>query len=388
MSRKKVLFLTPWYPTALSPYYGNFVREHAKAVQLYDDVIVLHLAGSNPHLNSFWAMEEETDPTLTEGIRIFRLFIRPSAIPKISFFIQIRAMWAAFRQLEDVGFRPVIIHAHTYGVAFAAAFLSKISQIPVVMTEHSTIYSRRLLGSLDSLLLRLALWRISRVLTVSRSLRAGMEVLGLRATFEIVPNVVDTQLFHETGSTGSNKADHILIVCLLDRSEKKGVETLMKALAQLAKIRDGWHLDHLGEGPALEKYQRLSEELGIADRITFHGAKSKAQVAEFMRNASMLVVPSVYETFSLVTAEAMASGLPVLATRCGGPEELISDDTGMLVPVSDPAALCCGIQAMLEKLDQFDRQSMSASARNRFSPENVGGQIHNIYDRVLDSAGI
>jgi hypothetical protein len=84
MKRLKVLFITAWYPTREVPVQGVFGREHAKAVQLYDDVVVLHLAGSDPTLRTMWRIEQEANETLTEGIPTYRVWHRRFPVPKLS----------------------------------------------------------------------------------------------------------------------------------------------------------------------------------------------------------------------------------------------------------------------------------------------------------------
>jgi glycosyltransferase involved in cell wall biosynthesis len=102
-------------------------------------------------------------------------------------------------------------------------------------------------------------------------------------------------------------------------------------------------------------------------------------VAEFVRQADLFVLPSLFETFSLATAEALAAGTPVLATRCGGPEEYITDDVGMLVPPGDTSALCKGLDYMLDHLETFSSEQISSYARKRFSPQTVGDKLHRLY---------
>jgi glycosyltransferase involved in cell wall biosynthesis len=147
----------------------------------------------------------------------------------------------------------------------------------------------------------------------------------------------------------------------------------------LQKNRDDWHLDIVGDGPARTDYERLKAELELGDKVIFHGAKAKQEVAEFVRQADLFVLPSLFETFSLATAEALAAGTPVLATRCGGPEEFITEDVGMLVPPGNASALCKGLDYMLDHLETFSSEHISSYARNRFSPQTVGDKVHRLY---------
>ncbi len=380
--RLKILFITAWYPTKEQPVGGVFVREHAKAVQLYDDVVVLHCAGTDANLKGLWRMEQETDESLTEGIPTYRVWYRRSPIPKTS-FLYLWSVFQAYRQLTSEGFRPDIIHGHVYEGGVPAALIGKLLGIPVVITEHYSGFPRKLLGRIGVLKARLAFGLADLVLPVSSALRQAIEDHKIRGRFQIVPNVVDAGLFYPAvGKSKEDGAKRILFVGLLDASHNKGVPYLLQALARLRQQRDDWHLDIVGDGPARAEYERLAADWGLSDKVTFHGIKSKREVAEFMRQTDLFVLPSLFETFGAVAAEALAAGTPVLATRCGGPEEFVTENVGMLVPPKDAEALCKGLNYMLDHLAYYAPEQISRYAVERFSPEHVGAQLHTVYQVV------
>jgi glycosyltransferase involved in cell wall biosynthesis len=386
--RLKVVFITAWYPTREQRVGGVFVREHAKAVRLYDDVVVLHCAGSDPKLKGLWRLEEETDESLTEGIPTYRVWFRPLPIPKASYFIYLWSVFRVFRHITAHSFRPHIIHAHIYDAGVPAVLIGRLYHIPVVISEHYTGFPRRLLSQTSILKARFAFSWAKLVLPVSRALQGGIEGYGIHARFQVVPNVVDTSLFFpRTDKPSEDTQKRILFVGLLDSSHKKGVPYLLQALAQLRQERDDWHLDIVGDGPVRAEYEQLARKLGIAKKVTFHGLKSKQEVAEFMRHADLFVLPSVYETFSVVAAEALATGTPVLATRCGGPEEFVAENVGMIVPPGDSEALYKGLNYMLDHLECYSRSEISSYAAERFSPERIGKQLHTVYEASLVSNG-
>ena len=117
--------------------------------------------------------------------------------------------------------------------------------------------------------------------------------------------------------------------------------------------------------------------------VTFRGARSKREVAQFMQQADLFVIPSLAETFSVPAVEALACGTPVLSTRCGGPEEFIVEDVGSLVPSGDANALFRGLDQMLDNLHLYSRQRISKFARERFSPDVVGAQLHAVYESLI-----
>ncbi len=383
MDRFKVLFITAWYPTKEQPVEGVFVREHARAVRLYDDVVVLHYAGAAPNLKGLWRMEQEPDANLTAGIPTYRVWYRRWPIPQTSYFISPWSVWQAFRRIVAQGFRPDIIHAHVYTAAVPAVLIGKSHHIPVAVTEHFTEFPRKLLRRLEVWKARLAFRQADIVMPVSKSLQRAIEEYGIKARFQVVPNVVDTHLFYPDFSPQlKSQSKRLLVVSLLDPSHKKGVPYLLHALSQLRQQRDDWHLDIVGDGPARAGYEHQAAGLGLADKITFHGLKPREEVAEFMRRADLFVLPSLFETFSAVTAEALATGTPVLATRCGGPEEFITDEVGVLVPPGDVDALRNGLHFMLDNLHLYLCKQISQYAMERFSPEPVGAKLHTVYQSL------
>jgi glycosyltransferase involved in cell wall biosynthesis len=301
-------------------------------------------------------------------------------VKKISYFVYVWSIFQAFRQIASEGTRPHVIHAHSYDAGLPAILIGKIYRIPAVVTEHSSEFPRKRLGRLGPYVARFAFEKAELVMTVSKSLQKAIEAYGIKARFRVVPNVVDINLFKPATSVRSrNGLKWLLCVGLFNPSHIKGMPYLLKALALLQEYRDDWHLDIVGDGPARTDYERLKAELKLGDRVIFHGAKTKQEVAEFVRQADLFVLPSLFETFSLATAEALAAGTPVLATRCGGPEEFITDDVGLLIPPASASALCKGLDYMLEHLETFSSERISSYAKKRFSPQTVGDKLHRIY---------
>jgi len=380
MRRLNVLFITSWYPSREQPLRGIFVREHAKAVALYADVVVLHCPEPDPNPGLGWQCERETDLALTQGITTYRSRYRISPLPKTSYLVYLWAALRAFRHIVASGFRPDVIHAHIYEAGVPASLIGKLCGIPVVVTEHYSAFLRKSLtrGELRkaSFAFRSARW----VLPVSAALQRGIEGHGIAARFQVVPNVVDVALFAPLArQRETHDPRRLLFVGTL--VPIKGVSYLLQALVQLRQEHPdtSWEMDIVGNGPQREAYERQAAELGLAGSVTFHDAKAKSEIAAFMGRADLLVLPSLAETFSVVVAEALTAGLPVLATACGGPQEIITADAGLLVPPRDADALCAGLSRMLENLHEYSGQCISQHAVDRFSPQVVGRALHAIY---------
>ena len=380
MDRLKVLAVTNWYPTTKHPARAVWVREFAKAAAIYDDVRVLHCAGPAPNLSGSSRIEQETDEGLKEGISVYRVWYRPPRLQRISYLIYLRSMLQAFRQVIQGGFRPDIIHVHVYDAGGPAVLFGRLNHIPVVVSEHFSSFLRRSLGRLDIFKAWLAFRGANLVLPVSHALQRAIENYGIRARFQVIPNAADTMLFSPPPTRDGTDMKRLLFVGQL--TQARGVSYLLRALSHLHQTRDDWQLDIVGDGEAKPEYERLAADLKLCDKVTFHGLKTKSDVAEFMRRAQLLVLSSLCETFSAPAIEALATGIPVLATRCGGPEEFIIRDVGFLVPAADEHSMCEGLNYMLNNLQSYSSQKISQYAAERFSREVVGAKLHAVYQSL------
>lgn len=125
------------------------------------------------------------------------------------------------------------------------------------------------------------------------------------------------------------------------------------AIRALAKLPDS-HLDVIGDGPDRHTWEHLSALLGIQDRVHFLGSQSQAKCAELLRRSTALVLPSIYECGGAVVLEAMACGIPVIATAWGGPEEYITSDTGILISANGEKQMVEDFRQAMQKLSSDD----------------------------------
>jgi L-malate glycosyltransferase len=380
--RLKILFITPWYPTQEHPIAGVFVREHARAVQLYDDVVVFHCQRRG-NLGKPWDVVQESDDDLTAELPAYRVLHRQAKLPNLSFLFELGSVLYGLRHMRRQGFRPDIVHGHTYTSGAIAVIVAKLLRIPSLVTEHSSEFPRKLVRGAGVWKARLAFRQAALVLPVSQALQRAIEAYGICARFQVVPNVVDTELFHRV-DRASNSPKRLLTVASLVPSHVKGIPYLLHALTEVQVQRSDWHLDIVGDGPARAEYERLVETLNLTDYVKFHGINPKPQVAQFMQRADLFVLPSLWENLPCVLIEAMACGLPVVSTLTGGIPEIVDEDVGILVPPGDEHALAEALVRMLEDVDKWDHSRIVEKAQ-KFTLTSVGGIIDSLYRQVLSS---
>lgn len=414
--RLRVLFLPAWYPSEVSRVAGVFIREHAKAASLYNDIVVLYVYGDpSPQPRGLYRVSEEVE----DGIRTIRvkyggvlgylkrLLFRNKKevkhpIPLTSSNSPIKilkgllgmsliivgdllyywSLFAAFRRLIKGGWKPDIIHAHVFTAGVPAVILGKLYKIPVVITEQTTNVATHSLDNYDRKRLCFAMSRAKVILPVSDDLRRGIEnYYGVKNKFCVVPNVVNTRVFYPLTCRTEKEKHHkkrMLLVAVL--TPRKGVPDLLEALSQIKNKRHDFFLDIVGDGPNRNEYEEISRELGFEDVVKFHG--QQPEIVSFMRNCDFFVLPSLYENFGVVYIEAMACGKPVIATSAGGPSEIVNQKVGILVPPKDVKSLREAIEYMLDNYQNYSTEEIAQYAKKTFSYEAVGKMLDEVYKKV------
>jgi glycosyltransferase involved in cell wall biosynthesis len=144
-----------------------------------------------------------------------------------------------------------------------------------------------------------------------------------------------------------------------------------------------------GYGPCLEAYRAECRRLGLDAWVSWPGFLSREQARHEFHNCDCYVLASHHESFGVVLVEAMASGRPVIATRCGGPEAIVTPDNGILVDVGRPPQLAEAMMTMYSSARRFDPQALREAAFRTFSRPVVVDQLERIYRCVLEAdAGV
>lgn len=369
---RTILLVASWYPGERAPTRGSFVREQA---------IALSKRGYDVHVASFdrdgrrrpFKWEERRDPA---GI-VEHALGAAWPLHRLVGFYWPRLFAARLDSLIDE-LRPTLIHAHAVrpaGVVTSRA--AATSRIPFVLTEHSgpltafwwTKHGRRQIAhAFEACDVRIA---------VSSSLRADIEQLFPRSgPWEVIPNGIDIAAIEP-------KARPTFSRDLLFVGGLEPVKDIATILRSLARLDEGVSLTIVGRGPEEPRLRKLAGELNLESRIRWLGAQSRQQVFEQMRRHAALIVASRVETFSLVAAEALACGTPVVATRCGGPEEIVPAFGGKLVPVGDDVAMAAAISHVLSHAHEFDPQTLWDHVEKRFSFARVSETLEAVYERAM-----
>jgi glycosyltransferase involved in cell wall biosynthesis len=386
--KKKVLIVPSWYPSQDDPISGIFIQEQAHALSADYDVAVLI-----PRMTGWRNVLRSNNSSLKadeRGVPVFRTSARP-LIPHGPEFTShetfVRAAQKGFKRVLKEWGRPDVIHAHVVLPAgWAALNLAKQYEIPIVLTEHSGPFSMHVGTPLQKRLVKQTLTEVDRVIAVSMALADQIVTVQRQVQLRIVGELVRTDFFVPShnglgAAARENSAVRFLFAGRL--SAEKGVTNLIGAVDKLAQRGiSSFELIIGGDGPDRSSLETLVDSLGLRDRCTFLGALNREEVRRAMQHCDVFVLPSLSETFGIVLGEAMACGKPVIATRCGGPDTIVTPDTGVLVAIGDPEALSNAMADFISQRMTFDSCKVRESVVNRFGPSAFLNKVSHIYEEL------
>ena len=390
----KVLVLSRSYPNNVMELLGLWVERLVRHSTSFCAPIVISPVPYCPPIrglaDSFVRFRRIEHRSLRGGVEAFhpRFLVGPGYS---LYSVEWMLYYAAIRRLADriqrnAGFD--LIHAHfSYPDGVAAVLLGRRYQVPVIITEHipwdvwatHPQVRRRAIRAIEQCDLHIS---------VSNSVhRSVQHYLGPDQKMVVVPNGVDGSIFTPGPHARRRIANQILFAGAV--RPIKGIDILLRSMRLLKDRYRHVTLLVIGE-PFYESYRKeesrlrqIARELLIDDRVRFLGGKTPEEVAAYMEESAMLVLPSRAESFGSVLVEALACGTPVVATRCGGPEDIVNDRVGVLAPPENPEALANGIEHVLDHAADYDPAALRAHALENFGLESVGRRLEQIYDRVV-----
>lgn len=327
---------------------------------------------------------DESDDLDVATLRVRNWNLTPK-LPKLTRLQSKSTVLSAFTTYSDKHGIPDIVHLHSSIYAGTTALtLHQAYGIPYVYSEHSSALNQSRVRFMLRDFVRDVAETSSAGFAVSSSLARNMEAsLKLPHKFmSVMPNSVHNSFFtHEIGASSGSEF-RLVHASTLDKN--KNVESLLRSFSMAFRGNLSVRLEIAGpKGPSFESLQRLVADLRLQDQVKFVGYLSRDQVPSFIATADAMVVSSRRETFGVAAAEALALGVPVVATKCGGPEDFIGPEDGLLVPVDDDEALAAALQAVIEPEMQKTRQDRRQRCRERFASEVLAKKWTSIYQKHM-----
>jgi glycosyltransferase involved in cell wall biosynthesis len=397
-------------PTNATPMKVSLVSEHASPLALLGGV---DAGGQNVHVaalaEALAALGAEVvvhtrrdDPALPRRVRFAPGVVvdhvdagPPEPIPKDALA---RWMDAFADDLADqwATDRPDVVHAHFWMSGIAAVEAGDRAPVPVALTYHALgAEKRRHQGRADTSppgRVAVEAWlarAVDRVVaTTAHEARAVASMGALDADVSIVPCGVDLERFQAPGRRLLPPAGRTRVACISRLVPRKGTADVIRALVDLPDaellVAGGPPQAMLHEDREAEALRHLAEEVGVADRMRFLGAVDRADVPALLRSVDVVCCCPWYEPFGLVAVEAMACGVPVVATRVGGLAETVIDGrTGALVPPHDPAAIAAAVRWVVGD-ERRARLAEAACARARaYAWPRIAARTAAVYEQMV-----
>jgi glycosyltransferase involved in cell wall biosynthesis len=297
--------------------------------------------------------------------------------------------YLAMRWAED---RPDVVHAHFWMSGLASVVGTRRLGIPLVQTYHALgVVKQRYQGRRDSsppgrIRLEKAIGHdAARIIATCSDEVFELVRMGIgRRSITVVPCGVDSGLFTPDGPVAP-RTDRPRLLTVARLVERKGVDTVISALRKVAEaelvVAGGPPADQLPRDPEYQRLSAIAREAGVADRVRFVGQVPRQDMPPLIRSADIVVSVPWYEPFGIVPLEAMACGVPVVASAVGGLLDTVVDGaTGVLVPPRRPDALAFALRQLIA--DPVRREAFGIAGADR-----AGARYH--WDRIAaDTAAV
>ena len=376
----KVFLIARGYPTKQDPTWGCFEKDQAEALsRLGHQVTILSV---DTRFRFYWRkLGVQCD--VHNNIATYNIFLLPYAL---LFFLpkRIKDLFYAWqlellykRAVQQYG-KPDAIYSHYLSNTIKAIPLKKKYHIPIVAMEHWSQMAYPKIPNNTISTAKYVYSSIDQLITVSSALKNNIfQQIGCDSI--VIPNMVGKE-FHYLPSN-LKKKESIQLITTGRLIPEKHFDMLIQAIANISTPKLQLYI--IGNGSEKQKLQKLVEKLQVQDQIQLLGHKSKQEIVTLLQQSDIFVLPSQSETFGVAYIEALACGLPIIATDCGGPRDIVTQNNGLLIPVNDQQALEQAIVQMSHNFNLYDKQSIAQDCQKRFAADNIAKHIAQILEQTI-----
>ncbi len=378
MKESPVLMLSFWNPTPAVPSKGVFIHDQFQALSKHGTNIFFIGVNVTHSKSLFKISTDESEIVSNKMITINIQSIFWKFIYIFPFFVY--AYLKSFLKRRSEGFRPAIVHSNiVFPCGFVGERLAKYYKVPHLISEHWTQVHKIVNHPVFGRKARSVYQHSDMVICVSRFLTDQIRAINNANNVCLVPNIVDTQLFcfHQK----SRASKEFNFSCVASWRIPKRLDLIIDSLIDFASIYTGKIiLRVIGDGEQVKHYKTVL----LPQNLNIHwlGYLPKFKVAKVLAQSDFFMHASELETFSIVTAEALATGTPVLVSNIGALPELVCPNNGLLVENNKPA--------WVETLKQatsiaFDNEMIAQKIINKYSPDSVAENIESIYRKFTSA---
>jgi len=392
--KKRILVLPSWYP----PDGGYFFKEHSEAIREMGwevDVLVNRVVGARKLLQQGISALRGVRMKQEGTLRVVRsVYLKLPGSEKTNIRRWARSTLRLYRGYERHWGKPDLILAHSVTWAgYAASLIRAKSGIPVVVVEHrsffvwSTPEAREMVKPFHLPFFEKAYRGCDRLVPVSESLLTGLRSLmpWIDEKVEVIPNMIREEMFLPPRQPRGT--DPFIFLWAGRLEHVKGVDLLLWSVADLkTRAKSAFRVRLAGRGSMRNELEQQVAALGLEGEVSFLGRISREEMQTEMQQASCFVLPTRYEAFGAVLIEAMATGLPVIATRSGGPEHVVPGEAGFLIDPEDTGQLTGAMLRMMKEYPRFNQERIRDFTLKRFGEKNVMKRYHRLFKKLLTSS--
>lgn len=382
-----IVFIPSWYYTKKKKLNGIFFKEQAKAIKdsgkkivvMYVHIMSLRELFSNNEKLGFSKSYEEG--ILTYRYNSFNIFPRMYSL-YVKYYVH--CFSKLIKKIEKDSIEIELLHAQSALLAGEGARINKINKgIPYIVTEHSSKISLNKLYKEDYSLLKSIYDEADIVIAVSKKLKKDIGRFTHREDIKVIPNFTDIESYHDIMEEDTGAKDkEFTFFTLAFLTKNKGMEILIEAFSKLKNSNSRLLIG--GDGLEKDNLIKLVNEKRLSHRVTFLGALNREEALKTMKKADSFVLASRSETFGVVCIEALSQGIPVIVTKCGGPEDIINDDNGILVEVDDVQGLTKAMGNIQDNIHLYDRDKIIDDYKCRFSKKVIVEKILEAYSECIN----
>lgn len=377
-----VMLIPSWYSSERKKVHGSFFLEQFK--ELHKSGVKVTVA-----YNEIWPINYVGKIKDKRGISVnSESDLETYRYKDFNYLPKNPLMFKSFNRRMDKLYKKIvkergkidIIHAHScFWGGIAGYYLSQKYDIPLVVTEHTSLENSKYVRESYKKYIFEVYNNCTRLIAVGNGLKKELENYT-NNEIRVIHNLVDLSLF-DIRKDGHYDEFTFFTCAYLESG--KGIETLIEAFAKSFKGNKNVQLIIGGDG-SLKKYlEDLSAQVGIDKQTIFLGALTRKEVAREMNRCNCFVLPSEYETFGVVYIEATASGKPIIGTKNGGAEDIITDTNGIIVDKKSIDKLAKALVYMKNNELKFDPEKIREEAVSKYSGDVIINKLKGVYKELL-----
>jgi len=370
--KKKILFISHWYPSDKSPNTGVFVKKHAEAIARNNEINVVHFDFAYSRNILKINLDKNNDE-----IEVYTIKVRSRFYKSLYYLLPLHLfLFGRLKGKFNLNVKEYnIIHSNVlFPNGIIGYYISKKYKLPQVHTEHWSKLNFFLTKSFYRFIGKKVLQKAKCLLPVSQLLESEIKTHTTNTNIKVIPNVIDSSNF---SFKEKNKKTKIKFLAIAHWSKPKNPFLFLDALKQI--YEEGlfsFELKIIGEGPQLEEIKNRNYNFDII----YEGYIPHFELQNYFHSVDYFVHGSDYETFSVVVVESLYTGTPVIASNVGIVKEIIDSSNGFVCE-NEYFSWYNNITKAVQT--DYNHQKISSDISGKFDAAKISLEITKVYDSLL-----